>query len=98
MVFKLVVAAPRTWRRLEGENRSPTLVAGVTATDGVATAAPDHRAARSDPSPKFGHSSGSGGVVLSGSTAQSPIRASMGFEMQMARRRSTISGGSKPWR
>ena len=45
MVFKLVMAASRTWRRLKGENRLPMVVAGVTFTDGVATAMPDHRAA-----------------------------------------------------
>ncbi|MEW6226447.1 MAG: IS256 family transposase [Chloroflexota bacterium] len=45
MVFKLVMAASKTWRRLNGENRLPMLLAGVTFTDGVAPAAPDHRAA-----------------------------------------------------
>ena len=45
MVFKLVMAASRSWRRLKGENRLPMVVAGVTFTDGVAAAAPDHRAA-----------------------------------------------------
>ena len=45
MVFKLVMAASRTWRRLKGENRLPMLLAGVTFTDGVAAATPDHRAA-----------------------------------------------------
>ena len=45
MVFKLVMAASKSWRRLKGENRLPMVVAGVTFTDGVATAAPDHRAA-----------------------------------------------------
>ena len=30
---------------LKGENRLPMLLAGVTFTDGVAAAAPDHRAA-----------------------------------------------------
>ena len=45
MVFKLVMAASRTWRGLKGENRLPMVVAGVTFTDGVATAMPDHRAA-----------------------------------------------------
>ena len=44
-VFKLVMAASKTWRRLKGENRLPMVVAGVTFTDGVATTAPDHRAA-----------------------------------------------------
>ena len=34
-----------TWRRLKGENRLPMVLAGVTVTDGVANAAPDHRAA-----------------------------------------------------
>ena len=45
MVFKLVMAASKTWRRLKGENRLPMLLAGVAFTDGVAAAAPDHRAA-----------------------------------------------------
>ena len=45
MVFKLVMAASKTWRRLKGENRLPMLLAGVTFTDGVASTAPDHRAA-----------------------------------------------------
>ena len=45
MVFKLVMAASRTWRRLKGENRLPMILAGVTFTDGVAAATPDHRAA-----------------------------------------------------
>jgi len=46
MVFKLTMAASRTWRRLKGENRLPLLIAGVTFTDGVAdTAHADQRAA-----------------------------------------------------
>jgi transposase-like protein len=46
MVFKLVMSAARTWRRLKGENRLPMVIAGVKFTDGVAiTATPDHRAA-----------------------------------------------------
>lgn len=46
MVFKLVISAAKTWRRLKGENRLPMVIAGVKFTDGVAvTAAPDHRAA-----------------------------------------------------
>ena len=36
MVFKLVMAASKTWRRLKGENRLPMVIAGVTFTDGVA--------------------------------------------------------------
>ena len=39
------MTASKTWRRLKGENRLPMVVAGVTVTDGVATTAPDHRAA-----------------------------------------------------
>ena len=50
MILKLVRGASKTWRRLKGENRSPSAVARVTFTDRVAaTAAPDHRDARSDP-------------------------------------------------
>jgi len=36
MVFKLVMAASKTWRRLKGENRLPMLAAGVKFTNGVA--------------------------------------------------------------
>ena len=35
MVFKLVMAAARTWRRLNGENQLPKVVRGVTFRDGV---------------------------------------------------------------
>ncbi len=35
MVFKLVVAAARTWRRLKGENQLPKVVQGVTFRNGV---------------------------------------------------------------
>ncbi len=35
MVFKLVMAAARTWRRLKGEDRLPKVVEGVTFKDGV---------------------------------------------------------------
>ena len=35
MVFKLVVAAAKTWRRLKGENQLPKVVQGVTFTNGV---------------------------------------------------------------
>ncbi len=34
MVFKLVMAASKTWRRLKGENQLPKVVAGVTFRDG----------------------------------------------------------------
>lgn len=46
MVFKLVMAASKSWRRLKGQNRLPMVIAGVTFKDGVAeTETPDQRAA-----------------------------------------------------
>ena len=36
MVFKLVMSAAKTWRRLKGENQLPRVIAGVKFTDGVA--------------------------------------------------------------
>ena len=46
MVFKLVMAAARTWRRLKGENQSPKVIEGVTSRDGVeVTTADAHDAA-----------------------------------------------------
>ncbi len=46
MVFKLVMAAAKSWRRLNGKNHLPKLVAGVTVRDGTEVIAhPDHRAA-----------------------------------------------------
>jgi len=46
MVFKLVVAASKTWRRLKGENQLPKVVAGVTFRDGTeVTERPSTRAA-----------------------------------------------------
>ena len=35
MVFKLVMAAAKTWRRLKGENQLPKVIAGVTFQNGV---------------------------------------------------------------
>ena len=35
MVFKLVTAAAKTWRRLKGENQLPKVVQGVTFSNGV---------------------------------------------------------------
>ena len=35
MVFKLVMAASKTWRRLKGENQLPKVVQGITFTNGV---------------------------------------------------------------
>jgi putative transposase len=36
MVFKLVMAASKSWRRLKGENLLPRVIAGIKFTDGVA--------------------------------------------------------------
>lgn len=36
MVFKLVMAASKTWRRLKGENQLPKVIAGIKFTNGVA--------------------------------------------------------------
>ena len=35
MVFKLVMAASRTWKRLRGENQLPKVILGITFRDGV---------------------------------------------------------------
>jgi putative transposase len=35
MVFKLVMAASRTWRRLQGQNQLPKVVRGVKFKDGI---------------------------------------------------------------
>jgi transposase-like protein len=45
MVFKLVQAAAKTWRRLKGANQLPLVIEGVTFTDGVAQSAAENRAA-----------------------------------------------------
>ncbi len=46
MVFKLVMAAAKGWRRLKGENQLPKVVAGVTFRDGTEVIpCPDQRAA-----------------------------------------------------
>jgi transposase-like protein len=39
MVFKLVEAAQRSWRRLDGHNQLPKLILGVKFTDGLGVAA-----------------------------------------------------------
>ena len=46
MVFTLVLAASRTWRRLKGENQLPKVITGVRFRDGVeVTETSDQRAA-----------------------------------------------------
>src|SRR4051794_34452230 len=58
MVFKLVMTAAKTWRRLKGENQLPKVIQGVTFTNGVG----GHQHASTErrlitASPKFRHSS-----------------------------------------
>ena len=38
MVFKLVMAASKTWRRLNGQNQLPKIIQGVTFKDGIEVA------------------------------------------------------------
>src|SRR4051794_26251136 len=46
MVFKLVMTAAKTWRRLKGENQLPKVIQGITFTNGVeVTNTPAHSAA-----------------------------------------------------
>ena len=45
MVFMLVQAAAKTWRRLKGANQLPRVMEGVTFLDGVATQAAENHAA-----------------------------------------------------
>ena len=45
MVFKLVQAAAKTWRRLKGANQLPLLIEGVKFKDGVAEPNTKSRAA-----------------------------------------------------
>jgi putative transposase len=39
MVFKLVDAAQKSWRRLDAHNQLPKLIQGVRFTDGIEVAA-----------------------------------------------------------
>ena len=45
MVFKLVMAASKSWRRLQGQNQLPKIIAGVTFRDGIEVAREDKAAA-----------------------------------------------------
>jgi transposase-like protein len=45
MVFKLIQAAAKTWRRLKGANQLPLVIEGVIFTDGVAQSTAENRAA-----------------------------------------------------
>ena len=44
MVFKLVMTAAKTWRRLKGENQLPKAVQGVTFANGIEVITCQHRA------------------------------------------------------
>ena len=41
MVFKLVMAAAKTWRRLKGENQLPKVINGIRFKDGTEITAVD---------------------------------------------------------
>lgn len=45
MVFTLIRAASKTWRRLSGANQLPLVVEGIKFTDGIATSDAENRAA-----------------------------------------------------
>jgi len=45
MVFKLVMAASQSWRRLQGQNQLPKIIQGVTFRDGIEIARDDKAAA-----------------------------------------------------
>lgn len=45
MVFKLVMAASKSWRRLQGQNQLPKIVSGVTFRDGIEVASETKSAA-----------------------------------------------------
>ncbi len=45
MVFKLVMAASKTWRRLNGYQHLPRLIQGVKFTDGIQADETETRAA-----------------------------------------------------
>jgi putative transposase len=38
MVFKLVMAAAKSWRRVQGQNQLPKVVSGITFRDGIEVA------------------------------------------------------------
>jgi putative transposase len=45
MVFKLVMAASKTWRRLQGQNQLPKVIKGAKFRDGIEVAPEDKSAA-----------------------------------------------------
>ena len=45
MVFKLITAAARTWRKLKGENQLPKVIQGVKFRDGIEVSVPTSQSA-----------------------------------------------------
>ena len=45
MIFKLIEAAEKSWRRLNGHNQLPKLSLGVKVTDGIEVLRPQAQAA-----------------------------------------------------
>jgi hypothetical protein len=45
MVFKLIMAAAKSWRRLQGQNQLPKVVQGVQFHDGIEVASHEKSAA-----------------------------------------------------
>jgi hypothetical protein len=45
MVFKLISAASRTWRRLQGENQLPKVIRDVKFRDGIEVSEPTSQSA-----------------------------------------------------
>ena len=78
MVFKLVNAAAKTWRRLKGENQLPKVVQGIKFQNGIEVIKMSaHHAARSISSPNLPHSSrGMGAAYLGLSTQKYEWRSS----------------------
>ena len=58
MVFKLLTAASKTWRRLNGYEKLPRVIQGVKFTDGFRPTKPNPRHRLIMPSPTFDHSPG----------------------------------------
>ena len=44
MIFKLIMAAQQSWRRLDGHNRLPKIIEGVTFKNGIKQNANDQAA------------------------------------------------------
>lgn len=56
MVFKLVMTAAKTWRRLKGEKLLPKVVEGITFKDGIKAVEHQPTSPPNRPSPKPAHS------------------------------------------